>query len=85
MTNFYCHGLAVGDTHDRVGACTDRTGNDPACPLPLLRSITPSFPFIVATRDLISFAHGIKIQNLARGTGLATHTILPTAVMELSV
>ena len=85
MTNFYCHGLAVGDTHDRVGTCTDRTGNDPACPLPLLRSITPSFPFIVATRDLISFAHGIKIQNLARGTGLATRTILPTAVMELSV
>ena len=44
MTNFYCHGWRVGDTHDRVGACTDRTGNDPACPLPLLRSITPSYP-----------------------------------------
>lgn len=85
VTNFYCHGLAVGDTHDRVGTCTDKTGNDPACPLPLLRSIKPSFFLIVALRDPTSFAYGTATQNLAHGTGLATRTILPTAVMELSV
>ena len=84
VTNFYCHGLKVGDTHDRVGTCTDRTGNDPACPLPLLRSITPSFPFFVICRLRTRFAYCTATQNLARGIGLATRTILPTAATELS-
>ena len=39
VTNIHCHGQAVGDQFDRIGGCTDETGNDPACPLPLLRGI----------------------------------------------
>ena len=41
QTNLYCHGGGVDDTFDSVGGCTDETGNDPACPLPLLRGMTP--------------------------------------------
>ena len=43
VTNLHCHGSAVGDTFERVGGCTDKTGNDPACPFPFLRGITSSY------------------------------------------
>ena len=47
VTNFRCHGQ-VGDKFDRVGGCTDKTGNDPACPLPFLRGISMSSPSVVS-------------------------------------
>lgn len=36
VTNLHCHGEALGDTFESVGGCTDKTGNDPAYPLPFL-------------------------------------------------
>ena len=39
-TNFYCHEI---DGWNRMGSCTDPTGWDPACPLPLLQSWSSPF------------------------------------------
>ena len=84
MTNFYCHGQA-GDKFDRVGTCTDKTGNDPACPFPFLRSIRPSHPLFVVSRCRIGFAYITATQTRPPGTGLVTMTTLPTAATELFV
>ena len=40
-TNFYCRD--PDDTFNRMGSCTDPTGRDPACPLPLLQSWSSPF------------------------------------------
>ena len=79
VTNLHCHGWAVGDTFERVGGCTDKTGNDPACPFPFLRGITSSY---LSFLNIERAAYGIATQTLMRGTGLITDKTLPTAAME---
>lgn len=82
MTNLYCHGQAVGDTFDRIGSCTDRTGTDPACPLPFLSGTRHTYLLVLVVGDQVHFAYGMATQTLVIGTGLVTRRTLPTAGME---
>ena len=59
MTNFYCHGASANDTFDRVGTCTDKSGNDPACPLPFLRGNSSSCRSFVFIEEHVEFAHDV--------------------------
>lgn len=81
VTNLHCHGWAVGDNFERVGGCTDKTGNDPACPFPFLRGITSCyFSFFVFKYRKNCLWH--RTQTLMSRTGLITDKTLPTAAME---
>ncbi len=67
VTNLHCHGDAVGDTFERVGGCTDKLGNDPACPLPFLRGITSSYSLLVIVGEsdlLMIWQHRLKCAEL---------------------
>lgn len=59
MTNFYCHGAAVGDQFDRVGGCTDKSGNDLACPFPFLRGTFSSCHIFAFVENEFVFAYGM--------------------------
>ena len=61
-TNFYCIDPKAGVK--RVGGCTDESGNDPSCPLPLLQSIKSNGPsqfLLVFVQYQVSFAHIMAI------------------------
>lgn len=59
VTNFYCHGAAVGDQFDRVGGCTDKSGNDLACPFPFLRGTFSSCHIFAFVENEFVFAYGM--------------------------
>lgn len=41
-TNLYCSSIRTGNNVTAMGTCTDKTWQDPACPLPLSQPISPS-------------------------------------------